>query len=146
MVFVAKDFNELTLTELYEIMRSRADVFLIEQNIVCQDLDGIDYNSRHCFIKDGDRVVAYLRVFECGDCLQIGRVITLEHGRGLGRELMQRSLDDIAAHFGNRRLLLHAQTYAAGFYEKFGFKITSDEFIEDGIPHIEMQKTVEVSL
>lgn len=138
--YVVKDFDKLSLTELYEILLARAEVFLLEQNIVCQDLDRVDNISRHYFFKDGDSIVAYLRAYPVDDCVQIGRVLTVKRGVGLGRELMERALDDITEHYGNRPLMLHSQTHAIGFYQKFGFTVVSDEFMEEGVPHVTMKK------
>ncbi len=135
-----KFFNELTTTELYEIMRSRTQVFLLEQNIICQDLDGVDYDALHCFLWEDGRVVAYLRAYREGaDTVKIGRVLTLTHGVGLGARLMRESLPEIQKRLPARLFALHAQSYAAGFYERCGFTVTSEEFMEEGIPHVEMK-------
>lgn len=139
-----KWFNELTAREVYEIARSRTEVFLLEQEIICQDLDGIDYDSLHCFLEEDGRVVAYLRAFLAEDgTARIGRVLTLTHGQGLGRRLMTDAIPVIENTWQGKRILLHAQTYAQGFYERFGFVTTSPEFIEDGIPHVEMVRESE---
>ena len=93
MEFFAKTFDELTTKELYEILKSRSQIFTIEQNIHCQDMDDIDYNSLHCYIMDDNKVVAYLRPFSQDDnkyIVRVGRVLTLVHGNGLGKELMQK--------------------------------------------------------
>lgn len=142
MEFFVKKFSELSVNELYEILKSRAEVFLIEQGIICQDMDDIDYKSSHCFFKDNERVIAYLRAFECEDdsnTLSIGRVLTIEHGKGIGRELMERSLLHIKNERIYNRIILHAQKHAIGFYEKFGFKVISDEFLEEGVIHVTME-------
>ena len=142
MEFFVKKFSELSVNELYEILKSRAEVFLIEQGIICQDMDDIDYKSSHYFFKDNERVIAYLRAFECEDdlnTLSIGRVLTIEHGKGIGRELMERSLLQIKNERIYNRIILHAQKHAIGFYEKFGFKVISDEFLEEGVIHVTME-------
>ena len=98
MEFFAKTFDELTTKELYEILKSRSQIFTIEQNIHCQDMDDIDYNSLHCYIMDDNKVVAYLRAFSQDDnkyIVRVGRVLTLVHGNGLGKELMQKSIVEI---------------------------------------------------
>jgi len=139
MTFKAKIFNDLTTTELYEILKARTTVFLLEQNIICQDLDDVDYNSLHCFIEHDSKVLAYLRAFSVDtDTVQIGRVLTLKHGQGMGKKLMNLSISEINKIFRFKRLCLNAQKYAVGFYEKFGFKIVSDDFIEEGIIHVTM--------
>lgn len=79
MEFFAKTFNELTTKELYEILKSRSQIFTIEQNIHCQDMDDIDYNSLHCYIMDDNKVVAYLRAFSQDDNKYIVRVVLSIH-------------------------------------------------------------------
>ncbi len=140
MNFIVKSFSELSLIELYEIIKSRSEIFLLEQNIICQDLDDIDYNSIHCFFFDGKRVKAYLRAF-CSDkdVVTIGRVLTLEHGKGLGSELMKRSIEEIRKRFICKKISIHAQKQAVEFYKKIGFYIVSDEFLEEGVIHVTME-------
>ena len=137
--FYAKMFDELSSSELYEILKSRAEIFLLEQKIICQDMDDVDYRSLHCFMKDRNRVTAYLRAFQAEDGVMIGRVLTLAHGNGTGRELMKKSLAAISEKFRYNRISLHAQTQASGFYEKMGFRIVSDVFEEEGVPHVTME-------
>lgn len=141
MKFISKEFSELSAAELYEIIKSRTEIFLLEQNIVCQDLDDTDYKSLHCFFFDGKRVTAYLRAFSSDeDTVTIGRVLTLKHGEGLGSELMKRSIEEIQKRFSCKKISVHAQKQAAGFYEKLGFCVVSDEFLEEGVIHITMER------
>ena len=143
MNLVVKTFFELTLDELYEILKSRAEIFLLEQNIVCQDLDDIDRDSIHCFFTNENRVVAYLRAFPIGEnSVTVGRVLTLEHRKGLGSQLMQKSLEEIKKHFGCKKIIVHAQKQAMKFYENMGFVVVSDEYLEEGIIHLIMEKYV----
>ncbi len=142
MDFFAKTFSELTAAEVYEIIKARQLIFLLEQNITCLDLDGVDYHSLHCFITDGKQVQAYLRAFpshESEDTVTIGRVLTLHHGKGLGKELIKQSIPRIKDTFGCSKINLHSQKKAAGFYEKMGFKSVSGEFMEAGIVHVMME-------
>ena len=140
MDFIVKSFSELTLVELYEIIKSRSEIFLLEQNIVCQDLDDVDYGSVHCFFFDGKRVTAYLRAFALDkDTVTIGRVLTLEHRKGFGSELMKRSMEEIQKRFQCKKISLHAQKHEVEFYSKLGFHITSDEFLEEGVIHVTME-------
>ena len=140
MNFYAKRFDELTPRELYEILRSRAEIFVVEQKISYVDMDGIDYNSLHCYIEDGGRVKAYLRAFyDEADSVRIGRVLTLTHGEGLGRELMLRSIDAIKEKLSAPLIYLSSQEHAVGFYEKLGFSVVSDVFYEEHIPHFKME-------
>ncbi len=145
MTFKAKYFDELTPCELYEILRSRSEIFMLEQDIRCQDMDGIDYQSRHCFLEEDGRVVGYLRAFytdEQRTTVQIGRALSLVHNRGIGRLLMQKSMEDIAYNLPCRKLVLHSQKHAEGFYQKCGFRTVSDEFLEAGVPHVTMEQEI----
>lgn len=137
-----KDFNDLSLKELYEILRVRSEVFLLEQNIVCQDLDRVDYVSRHYYIEDDGEIIAYLRAYKTDEGVQIGRVLTLKRGVGLGRRIMEYAMDDIKKNFCHKTMLLHSQTHAIGFYQKLGFNVVSDVFDEEGVPHVTMIKEV----
>lgn len=142
MKFVAKKFEELTTTELYEILKSRTEIFIIEQNCFYQDLDNIDYNSLHIFYQQDNRVIAYLRAFvdeSNKNVIHIGRVLTIKRKKGLGRKLMEESIKTTKDRMNGKILFMEAQKHAIGFYEKFGFKIISDEFAIDGIPHIKME-------
>lgn len=143
MKFAVKTFSELSVEELYEILKSRNEVFLLEQNIVCQDLDDMDKQCIHCFFANENRVIAYLRAFQSGeDSVTIGRVLTLEHRKGLGSKLMQKSFEGIKEHFASKKICVHAQKQAVKFYEKMGFTAVSDEYLEEGIPHISMEKYI----
>ena len=143
MTFIAKFFDELTPRELYEILKSRQEIFLLEQNIICNDLDGLDTDSLHCFITENEAVIACLRAFYTEpDTVKIGRVITLTHGQGHGRQLMESALGAIRERMPAKRLLVSSQTQAKGYYATFGFKEISDIYDEDGIPHIAMELTL----
>lgn len=144
MKSIAKYFNELTSKELYEILKSRSEIFVIEQHITYQDMDNIDYNSLHCFIMENDRVIAYLRAFhqDNEEIVKIGRVLTIEHGNGIGRKLMEESLKAIKDKMNCKRIVMSAQKHAKGFYEKFGFIQTSNDFLEEGVVHVKMEKDV----
>ena len=142
MEFFAKTFNELTTKELYEILKARSQIFIMEQNIHYQDMDGIDYKSLHCYIMNDNKVVAYLRAFfQDNDeyTVQIGRVLTLVHGNGLGKELMQKSIIAIKEKMKCKKMCMDSQKHAVGFYEKFGFIVSSDDFLEEGVVHQKME-------
>lgn len=143
MEFIAKKFSELTVWELYEILKSRSEIFMLEQNIICLDMDDRDKECLHCFFFDGNRVTAYLRAFKTGaDEVTVGRVLTLEHGNGLGKKLMIQSIEEIKKHFGCKKICLHSQKKAVGFYIKMGFEVVSDEYLEAGIIHLTMEKHI----
>ncbi len=136
-----KTFQQLTTDELYELLRVRSEVFVVEQNCVYQDLDGDDRSSLHLWLTIGDKVVAMARVCPAGthmEAVSIGRVITTERGKGYGRMIMLAAIDAAAACFHATHIDIEAQAYARGFYEGVGFRQSSDSFILDGIPHIRM--------
>ena len=142
MRLVAKYFEELTTSELYEILRARAEIFVVEQNCVYQDLDGVDYRSLHVYYEEDGRVLAYLRAFEKEDMentVQMGRVLSIEHGIGLGGKILKDGLKIISEKMNPKFIYIEAQCYAVGYYEKVGFEVCSDEFLEDGIPHVQMK-------
>ncbi len=140
MELIIKKFSELSTNELYEILKSRLEIFMLEQNIICQDLDDVDYVSTHYFFTDNKRVVAYLRVFEGEekDVIMLGRVLTLNHKKGIGSELMTKAIEHIKAAADYKKISLHAQKSAIGFYEKLGFVTVSPEFLEEGVVHVTM--------
>ena len=141
MQFVSKFFDELSGGEVYEIIRARQEIFLMEQKIVCRDFDGVDYDALHCFLWEGGKVVAYMRAFMQGGEIHLGRFLTLRHGEGLGRRLMEQALPTVKEKFGCESISFHAQKHAEGFYHKLGFVTTSDVFLEEGIEHVEMKNT-----
>ena len=142
MTVTVKPFGELTASEVYEILKARCDIFTVEQQICYPDMDDIDYDAIHVFCADERGVVqAYLRLYTEGDdneTVHIGRVLTRDHGRGLGRIVMEEGIRVAFGRMGAARILLHSQEYCIGFYEKFGFRVVSDVFIEAEIPHVEM--------
>jgi ElaA protein len=140
MELIVKSFSELSTGELYEILKSRLEIFMLEQNIICQDLDDVDYVSTHYFFMENNRVVAYLRAFEGEekDVMMMGRVLTLDHKKGVGRELMTKAIEHVKKTTNYQKISLHAQKSAIGFYEKLGFLITSPEFLEEGVVHVTM--------
>ncbi len=144
MDFEVKHFSELTTNELFEILRLRQSVFIIEQNCPYPDIDDDDKNAIHVFSwNEEGRVNACLRVFykdkEEGT-VQIGRVVTLERGIGLGGKVLHKGIEVALSRFNAKKLYLEAQTYATGFYEREGFKVVSEPFLEDGIPHVKMER------
>ena len=142
MNFIAKKFSELTNCEVYEILKSRAKVFMFEQKIWYLDMDNVDYNAYHLFFEENGEVLAYLRAFcEEDKVIRIGRVLSVEHNKGLGTKLMEKAI----AYFkdmGYEKICLDSQIPAVRFYKKFGFETLGQEFIEAGIPHIKMVKNL----
>ena len=139
-----KFFAELSGREVYEIVRARQEIFLMEQNIVCRDFDGVDYDALHCFLWEGDRVVAYMRAFMSEGNVHLGRFLTVRHGEGLGRRLMEEALPVVKEKLGCDKITFHAQRHAEGFYQKLGFVTVSEVFLEEGIEHVIMSSECRV--
>ena len=141
-----KSFQELTTEELYELLRVRSEVFVVEQNCVYQDMDGDDQQAIHLWLTVEEKVVALARVCPAGTHMKeisIGRVITTERGKGYGKQIMLHAIDAAIEHYGAIIIDIEAQEYARGFYESVGFKQSSETFMLDGIPHIKMTWTRE---
>lgn len=142
MNFIAKNFSELSTTELYEILKARSQIFTVEQGMRCQDIDGTDYTARHYFLEQDGEVLAYLRAFytdETKSTVRIGRVLSATHGIGLGAEIMRKAIADIKQNMKCKTICLDSQKHAIGFYEKSGFKTVSGEFLEEGVIHVAMR-------
>lgn len=141
MKVVIKKFEELSVAELYEILRVRSEVFVVEQNCVYQDLDCVDQEAYHVYFEEDGHILAYLRVVDKGkrlDEVSLGRVISLKRRCGLGSELMKVGIQVAKEKFGAKRIKIGAQLYAKPFYEQVGFRVCAGEYLEDGIPHIYM--------
>ncbi len=143
MNFEIKRFEELTTEDLYEILKSRYDVFTVGQKCLYQDCDDRDKNSCHIYLKDGERVIAYLRVVDKGvsyDEISLGRVMVLESHRnkGLGRELMEFTINFIKDELKEKKIKISAQEYLVEFYESLGFERYGDTYLEVEIPHVKM--------
>ena len=142
-LYKIKRFEELTTTELYEILRVRAEVFVVEQTCIYQDLDGKDKRSYHFFVEESGKVIDYLRILDKGVSypeISIGRVLVTETNRrkGLARELMQKAIRYVEAELGETKIRISGQLYLQSFYESLGFQTVSEVYLEDEIPHVEM--------
>ena len=141
MDLVVKRFEELSVEEIYKILQVRVEVFVVEQNCVYHEIDDKDKYSYHVFLKDDTGIKAYLRVIDKGvsfEDVSIGRVLTLKRGCGLGNIILLEGIKVAKEKMNANRIKIEAQSYAKEFYEKAGFKQVSEEFLEDGIPHIQM--------
>ena len=136
-----KMFTELSPKELYEILKARSEVFMMEQNIHYLDMDDVDYKAIHIFEMNDGKVTAYLRMYDADEksAYQIGRVLTKRRGCGDGKRLLA-AAEDYARSHGKTHLACDAQIQSKGFYDKIGFVAVSDEFTQAGIPHIKMEK------
>ena len=138
MDIIVKSFPELSASQLYEILKARAQVFVVEQQIVYNDLDDIDFRSVHVALLDGETVIAYARAFEEPGGWHIGRVLTTVRGKGYGLEVMRETVNELWRK-GADKIILDSQEYAIGFYRKIGFTECSGVFQLDGIPHKKME-------
>jgi ElaA protein len=143
MHWILKTYKELSLDELYAILKLRSAVFVVEQNCVFLDMDDKDQGSHHLMGWEDSKLIAYTRLVPPGvayDLPSIGRVVTSPAARasGKGRELMEQSIIQCVRLFGEQPIKIGAQCYLERFYTSFGFKQASEPYIEDGIPHIEM--------
>lgn len=146
MELVIKSFDELTAEELYEILKLRVDVFVVEQNCPYPEIDGKDRGAYHVFLRDGEGIAAYLRVLGKGVSFadaSIGRVIAARRRQGFGTSVMKEGIRIAKEKFSADKITIEAQVYARKFYENLGFSKVSEEFLEDGIPHILMTLEIE---
>ena len=145
MKLIVKSFNELSSRELFEIYKLRVSVFIVEQQCAYQEIDDYDLLSCHVILKDDkNEILGYLRIIppKVEDCdiitARIGRVIAVKRRCGIGTKLLRSALEIAKEKYKAQRITLEAQVYARGLYEKAGFKQISEEYLEDGIPHIQM--------
>ncbi|MCB0400343.1 MAG: GNAT family N-acetyltransferase [Winogradskyella sp.] len=140
-----KTFDQLNTKELYDLLQLRSEVFVVEQDCVYQDIDGKDQKAFHVLGYKEDKLVAYTRIFKSGDYFEeasIGRVVVKENQRKYryGYDITNASIEAIKNHFKTSEIRISAQTYLKRFYNNLGFKEVGEEYLEDGIPHINMIK------
>lgn len=145
IIWKTKAFEALSLNELYEILRLREQVFILEQQCAYDDLDYKDQKALHVIGIINDTIVAYSRIFKAGDCLEnasIGRVLVRKEYRShqYGQELMHKSIAEVHKYFGDKRITISAQCYLIKFYENLGFATSGEQYLEDDIPHISMTR------
>lgn len=141
MELTEKHFSELTTEELFDIYKLRVSVFVVEQSCPYQEVDSADKTAYHIWLKEDGELLAYLRVLPRGavrEEVSLGRVIAVRRRCGLGSRILAAGIRTAVERFGADCIVIEAQTYARGLYEKAGFVQTSEEFLEDGIPHIQM--------
>ena len=140
---ITKKFSELDTEDLYEILRLRSEVFVVEQDCVYQDIDNKDQNAIHLYLKENDEIVAYTRIFKAGHYYEnpcIGRVVVSKKNRGkdLGKKIMIDSMEYIKQNIKGEKIELSAQKYLDKFYKDLGFYKIGEDYLEDGIPHQRM--------
>lgn len=142
MQLLVKHFTELSATELYAILRARQDVFVVEQNCPFPEIDGKDLDAYHLWFEENGEILAYARVLDRGVSFEtpaVGRVISIRRREGLGSRILSEGIRIAREKYSAEAVMLEAQVYARKLYEKQGFVQVSEEFLEDGIPHIVMR-------
>ena len=141
MDFVIKQFYELTLDELYKILKVRTSIFVVEQNCPYQELDDLDQNSYHIYLEEDNQIIAYARVIPKDNPfheVSIGRVLVTKRRHGYGTKIVQKAIEVAIEKYHAEKIVIEAQTYVKKMYENVGFKQISMPFLEDGIEHIKM--------
>jgi ElaA protein len=140
-------FSAMSASQLYQVLALRMDVFILEQQCLWNDIDGLDQNAHHLLgwrLVDGERkLAAYLRLLAPGvhyDEMSIGRVVNARfaRGSGVGRELIGRGIALAEQQYPGQRIKIGAQRYLEKFYASFGFETVSEPYLEDGIEHVKM--------
>ena len=136
-------FDTLSLQELYDLLQLRAEVFVLEQQCVFQDMDGIDGQAMHLLGVRDRQLVAYARCFEAGVKFteaSLGRVVTRQsaRGAGLGHALIEKAIDSMGTLWGPQAIRIGAQAHLKNFYGGHGFVDVGRPYLEDGIDHLEM--------
>lgn len=144
MKIQVKTFEQLSKEELYEILRARTAIFVVEQECAYQEVDNKDQIALHVIGTENGRVIAYSRIFKAGDYTDeasIGRVLVDVDRRneGLGQEIMEVSMKAVKKHFIADTMVVSAQRYLVKFYKDLGFTVVGEPYLEDGIPHIKMR-------
>ena len=145
MEFKIKSFDELSTLELHDLLQLRSEIFVVEQDCVYQDIDGKDLKALHVLGYQNETMIAYARCFGPGDYFDqasIGRILVKDayRGDGQGDELLINSIQAVYSHYNTKEIKLSAQTYLKQFYQKHGFEVVGQPYLEDGIPHIGMLK------
>ncbi|CAM3944764.1 GNAT family N-acetyltransferase [Pseudoalteromonas byunsanensis] len=144
MLWQVNTFSQLDTNTLFDLLKARVDVFVVEQQCAYPELDEVDRqpDTFHVMAYEGQSLCAYARVYrksqsECA----IGRVLVLPNarGRGLANPLMLKATEVCNIHFGDHDVVLSAQTYLLKFYQSLGFVAEGEEYLEDGIPHQDMR-------
>ncbi|WP_407403918.1 GNAT family N-acetyltransferase [Chryseobacterium sp.] len=143
IVWKIKSFDELSVPELYTIIKARISVFVVEQNCPYHDLDDYDQIALHLWAENEGKIVAYCRLFDRGikyHETSIGRVLTtdLGRGKGIGKLLIKFAVETIENRYKTSSIRISAQDYLLKFYSDYGFQTTDKKYLEDNLPHTEM--------
>ncbi|MEP2024130.1 MAG: GNAT family N-acetyltransferase [Reichenbachiella sp.] len=140
-----KKFHQLSLDQLYQLLKLRVEAFVVEQECPYPELDNADQNAVHFIVEKEERVIGYLRLFDLkNDSSKISRVVTAKdhRGEGISRKLVEAALSQVKKENKTNSVVLQSQEYLTDFYASFGFEKTSDVYLEDNIPHVDMQLTI----
>lgn len=146
MTYTLKAFEELSNSELYEILRLRSEIFVVEQECIYNDLDNLDQEGEHLFQIENDTIVSYVRLLKPGTRFSdtsIGRVVTHKdyRHRGYSTAIMKKAIAYLQNEQNAEQIKISGQKYLRKFYEDLGFVVVTDEYLEDGIPHFGMLLT-----
>lgn len=133
-----KSFDELTKEELYEILRLRVDIFVVEQECPYPEIDGKDYDAFHIYLENQGQILAYSRVYEEEGEVHIGRIISKERRKGHATLILKEAIRVACENYQARKIVIEAQTYAKSLYAKVGFVEDSEIYLLDGIEHVKM--------
>ncbi|MDX8337201.1 GNAT family N-acetyltransferase [Candidatus Cetobacterium colombiensis] len=143
-MIICKKFNELTVEELYEILKLRSEIFVVGQKSIYNDVDGKDITSIHVMLKEDGKIKAYLRVLQPGvsyEDASLGRVLVAVEARkrGFAKLIVQAGINYILENFETKGITIGAQEYLQKFYSEMGFKAISEVYLINEIPHLDMK-------
>ncbi|OOF40602.1 MULTISPECIES: GNAT family N-acetyltransferase [Rodentibacter] len=140
-MWLCKKFEELSTYELFLIYKVRTEIFVVEQQCAYPEVDDKDLISLHLFYLENDQILAYARIIPEKNTVHFGRVLVVQSARqeGWGRKLVEQILNTIKVYFPDKKVHIQAQEYLQNFYQSFGFKAISAVYLEDGIPHLDME-------
>ncbi len=146
IIWSCRHFDQLGSHDLYQILQLRTEVFVIEQDCVYQDMDGMDQQAHHLTGSQDGQLLFYARLFPPGikyPQVSIGRVISSDsvRGKGYGRLLMNEAITQCTQLWPDTDISISAQHHLEKFYKSLGFETVSQPYLEDGIPHIEMHRS-----
>ncbi|HLQ83813.1 MAG TPA: GNAT family N-acetyltransferase [Pseudogracilibacillus sp.] len=143
MTWTLKKFQDLSVFELYSILKARVDIFVVEQSCAYPEIDNYDQQAMHLFLKSNENLIAYVRILPKHtkyNEVSIGRVLVLKDYRfqGYATKIMQKAIHYIINEWQEQTIKIQAQHHLKNFYSSLGFKQISDVYLDDNIPHIDM--------
>ena len=140
-----QQFNELSTATLFDILKLRQQVFVVEQNCAYPDIDELDKTAMHLYGVNDSSLVAYLRLLpptRNNSFTALGRIVTDQtvRGKGYGKSLLTQGIEFADKHYASSPIKISAQVHLQEFYMSFGFKTVSSPYDEDGIMHVDMRR------